>query len=182
MLPVLGEFIVRKRVFFGFVFAAGFLMLAKPTPTSIGLGFLAGIPGLALRAWSSGLIRKNKALAQEGPYAMVRNPLYLGSFVAGCGVAIMGANPWLAAVFIVAYLLVYGKIIRNEEAYLIQLFPQEMPAYMAAVPRFVPNFAKFAGLGSYDPVLMLRKHKEWQAWLGYLAVALLLYVKTVYPE
>ena len=88
------EFIVKRRVFFGFVFALAFLAVAQPTWTTIAIGLPLGIPGLMIRAWSSGLIRKNKALAQDGPYSMVRNPLYLGSFVAGCGVAVMGGNPW----------------------------------------------------------------------------------------
>lgn len=167
----IGQFIVKKRVFFGFVFALAYLAFATPTRMSVLVGFPIGALGLAVRAWSSGLIRKNKALATDGPYAMTRNPLYVGSFIAGCGATIMGGNAVLAAVFVVAYLTVYRQIILNEEKHLLTLFPQELPAYMAAVPRFFPNPAKFSGFGKYDAKHMLFKHREWQAWLGYLAVA-----------
>lgn len=166
----LAQFIVKRRVFFGFVFAAAFMALAQPSILSLLVGFPLGLPGLAIRSWSSGLIRKNKALAQDGPYAMARNPLYLGSFVAGLGVSIMGGVWYLALIFVVAYLVTYRRIILNEEVVLLRLFPEELPGYMQKVPRFFPNVTKFAGWGSYD-VAQFRKHKEWQAWLGYLAIA-----------
>jgi protein-S-isoprenylcysteine O-methyltransferase Ste14 len=175
----IGQFIVKRRVFFGFVFALAFLYFAKPDVTSVAVGFPFGVLGLAIRAWSSGLIRKNKALATDGPYAMTRNPLYLGSFIAGCGVSIMGGEPILAAVFVFAYLTTYRQIIVNEEAHLAKLFPDELPAYMAAVPRFFPAVTKFKGFGQYDGMHMLKKHKEWQAWLGLLAITGVLLTKAL---
>jgi protein-S-isoprenylcysteine O-methyltransferase Ste14 len=171
-------------VFFGFVFAVAFLYLATPSTTAVAIGFPLGAIGLFVRAWSSGLIRKNKELAQDGPYAMTRNPLYVGSFIAGCGVSVMGGHPVLAIIFVVAYLAVYHQIIFNEEKHLLKLFPEQLPAYMAAVPRFFPNPAKFKGFGKYDGKHMLKKHKEWQAWLGYLAVTGVLLSKALgyWPE
>ncbi len=166
------QFIVRRRVFLGFLFALGFLYFSRPTWTTLAIGFPLGIPGLALRAWSSGLIRKNKVLTTDGPYAMTRNPLYVGSFIAGIGVSVMGGNPWFAVGFVIAYLYVYHQIIRKEEGDLVRLFPDEMPGYLnSGVPRFAPALTKFRGFGEYDAALMLKKHKEWQAWLGYLAVS-----------
>lgn len=175
----IGQFIVKRRVFFGFVFALVFLYFASPNLTTIAVGFPLGALGLAIRAWSSGLIRKNKALATDGPYAMTRNPLYVGSFIAGCGVSIMGGQEILAAIFVFAYLTTYRQIILNEEVHLAKLFPAELPAYMEAVPRFFPNVMKFKGFGPYDAANMLKKHKEWQAWLGYLAVTGVLLTKAL---
>jgi hypothetical protein len=79
---------------------------------------------------------------------------------------------------------VYHQIIFNEEKHLLKLFPDQLPAYMAAVPRFFPNPAKFKGFGKYDGKHMLKKHKEWQAWLGYLAVTGVLLSKALgyWPE
>ncbi len=175
----LWHFIVRKRVFFGFVFAVCFLVFSEPTVTTVLAGIPLGVLGLSVRAWSSGLIRKNKSLATDGPYAMTRNPLYVGSFIAGLGGAVMGGNIWLALTFIVFYLAVYRQIILNEEAYLITLFPSELPTYMAAVPRFMPNVFRFSGFGEYDASLMLKKHKEWQAWLGFAVIAAVLLAKAL---
>lgn len=173
------QFIVKKRVFFGFVFAAVFLILAQPTLLTVAIGFPLGALGLAVRAWSSGLIRKNKVLATQGPYAMTRNPLYVGSFIAGCGAVIMGGNIWFAIVFVITYLTVYRQIILNEERDLAGYFPDEWPAYTKQAPRFFPDLRKFSGFGQYDAALMLKKHKEWQAWLGYTAVAIVLLTKAL---
>ncbi len=173
------QFIVKKRVFFGFLFAVSYLYVAKPSAESVAIGFPIGAVGLFIRAWSSGLIRKNKELAQQGPYAMTRNPLYVGSFVAGCGAAIMGGDWILAGIFVVAYLTVYRQIILNEEKHLVKLFPGEWESYVKRVPRFFPDLRKFEGFGEYDGKHMLRKHKEWQAWLGYLAVAALMLSKAL---
>jgi protein-S-isoprenylcysteine O-methyltransferase Ste14 len=173
------EFIVKKRVFFGFVFAVLFLVFSRPTLTTVLAGIPFGVAGLGIRAWSSGLIRKNKALATDGPYAMTRNPLYVGSFIAGFGVALMGGSIPLLLVFVVAYLTVYDRIIKNEEAYLKTVFPQELEVYMGTVPRFFPDVRKFRGSGEYNFELMWKKHKEWQAWLGLLAVTGLLLAKAL---
>ena len=53
---------------------------------------MAGIPvalvGVAIRTWAAGHVRKNQQLAISGPYAYVRNPLYIGSLIAGIGLGI----------------------------------------------------------------------------------------------
>ena len=69
------------RVPLGFVFAALYFWLAKPTVESILLGSVLVIPGLVLRALASGHVQKNEQLATSGPYAYTRNPLYLGSLI-----------------------------------------------------------------------------------------------------
>src|SRR5215510_479581 len=94
-----GTWIQRWRVPLGFMTAAIFLLLARPTPVSLLVGASVSVLGLSLRAWASGHIRKNDELAVSGPYAYTRNPLYLGSFLLGIGFTI-AANRWeLALLF-----------------------------------------------------------------------------------
>src|SRR2546430_702890 len=75
-----GTWIQRWRVPLGFACAALFLLLAQPRPLTLIIGAIVAVPGLALRTWASGHLRKNQELATSGPYAHTRNPLYLGSF------------------------------------------------------------------------------------------------------
>src|SRR5258708_9886037 len=73
----------RWRVPLGFLCAAVFFLLSRPRPLTLAIGGAIALPGLALRAWATGHLRKNDALAVTGPYAYTRNPLYLGSFLIG---------------------------------------------------------------------------------------------------
>ncbi len=75
----------RIRVPLGFVFAGVFLWLARPTGKTMLLSLLLVVPGVWLRAYAAGYVRKNAELTRTGPYAYTRNPLYLGSTQAGAG-------------------------------------------------------------------------------------------------
>ena len=78
----------RIRVPLGFAFAAIYVWLAHPTLTSLLVGCLVALPGLVMRALSSGHIKKNEELTTSGPYGYTRNPLYLGSLILAIGFAI----------------------------------------------------------------------------------------------
>ena len=80
--------IQRFRVPLGFLFAAIFLIFAKPELLTLFMGGAIAVVGLLVRAWAAGHIRKNQTLAVSGPYAHTRNPLYLGSFILGVGFTI----------------------------------------------------------------------------------------------
>ena len=67
----------RIRVPLGFAFALVFLWLARPTPMFLLLGLVLVVPGLLLRGYASGYVKKNAELTTTGPYAYTRNPLYL---------------------------------------------------------------------------------------------------------
>jgi len=77
----------RIRVPLGFVFAALFLGLARPTWKTMALSLLLVVPGLWLRAYAAGYVKKNAEITRTGPYAYTRNPLYLGSMMIAFGFA-----------------------------------------------------------------------------------------------
>jgi protein-S-isoprenylcysteine O-methyltransferase Ste14 len=82
---------------------------------------------------------KNQRLAALGPYALTRNPLYVGSLFATLGVGLVTASFTLTAIlcgFIMAY---YSRTVAREEAYLEQQFGAEYLAYKQAVPRWLPR-------------------------------------------
>ena len=78
----------RIRVPMGFLFAAFFLWRARPTVASLAYSLLLVVPGLLLRAYASGYVKKNATLTVTGPYAYTRNPLYLGSTMLAFGFAV----------------------------------------------------------------------------------------------
>ena len=85
--------VARLRVLFGFVMVAAFLWFSAPDARSLAVGMPVSALGLALRAWAAGHLEKNRELAQSGPYARVRNPLYLGTLTVAAGLA-MAARRW----------------------------------------------------------------------------------------
>src|SRR4029077_17960135 len=96
----------------------------RPTWRSIVSGAVVVLPGLLIRALASGHVRKNEALATSGPYAYTRNPLYLGSLLIGVGFAVAARSWWVGLALVVMFFAIYLPVIRGEEAYLRQKFPE----------------------------------------------------------
>jgi protein-S-isoprenylcysteine O-methyltransferase Ste14 len=169
----------RSRVPLGFVLTALYLWLANPLAVSVLFGTLFIVPGLMIRALASGHVEKNQRLAMNGPYAYTRNPLYLGSFVIASGFALAARSLWVAAMLIVMFLAIYMPVIRAEEAFLAQHFP-EFAEYARRVPRLAPNPTppgKQRWEFSWD---LYKKHREYNATLGSAAILAALVVKLVW--
>jgi protein-S-isoprenylcysteine O-methyltransferase Ste14 len=171
----------RIRVPMGFLFAAFFIWQAHPSAASIAWSLLLTVPGVLLRAWASGFVKKNAELAVTGPYAFTRNPLYLGSMLIAFGFAAASRNWWIAALLAALFLVIYVPVIRGEEEFLRRTFP-DFQAYCASVPRILPrvtpaHFETSAPGGfAFSPALY-RKHREYNAALGTCAIYLVLLVK-----
>jgi protein-S-isoprenylcysteine O-methyltransferase Ste14 len=163
----------RIRVPMGFLFAAFFLWRAHPSAASMAWSLLLTLPGLLLRAWASGFVKKNAELAVTGPYAYTRNPLYLGSMLIAFGFAAASRNVWIALVLAILFLVIYVPVIRSEEEFLRGAFP-EFDTYCARVPRLLPRPtpARFPGSTNdftFSPALY-RQHREYNAALGTCAI------------
>lgn len=107
--------------------------------------------GEALRFWGVSVIGREarssqvmavKALAVSGPFAYVRNPIYIGNMIlyAGVGIMSMALFPWLQMGAIAWFGLQYALIVRGEEEYLSAQFGREYAQYCACVDRFIPHF------------------------------------------
>jgi protein-S-isoprenylcysteine O-methyltransferase Ste14 len=168
----------RARVPLGFVFAVLYLWLARPSPMSLLAGAMVAIPGLWLRAVASGHVRKNEVLTTTGPYAYTRNPLYLGSLITAVGFALMARSWWIIAAVAVFFVGIYVPVIRGEEAYLREHFP-EFESYARQVPMLVPRWRSNQAEGTFSWALY-RQHREYNALLGALGVTALLVGKMVW--
>lgn len=167
----------RLRVPSGFLLAAVFLWLAKPTIESLAWSAPVSVAGLLLRGWAAGHLAKNQRLVNTGPYAHVRNPLYLGTLLVAAGLVIASREWLLALVFGAAFLFVYLPVIQEEEKHLCDLFP-EFEDYARQVPLFRPRITPVAR-GKFQWA-MYRKNEEYNALLGYLAGVAVLIAKTVW--
>jgi protein-S-isoprenylcysteine O-methyltransferase Ste14 len=169
----------RIRVPLGFVFAILYVWLARPTWRLLAIAMALIVPGLLLRALASGHVRKNEALTTSGPYAYTRNPLYLGSLLIGIGFGIAARSWWIGIALVVMFLAIYLPVIGGEEKFLRTNFP-EFDQYMRQVPRMFPRITPYpqepnsAGEFSFD---LYRKHREYNALLGALAMLAVLTVK-----
>ena len=158
----------RIRVPLGFAFAVLYLWLARPTWAFIGYGLIAIVPGLAIRALASGHVRKNEALATSGPYAYTRNPLYLGSSLIGIGFAVASRSWWIGLAVAVMFFAIYLPVIREEEKFLGEKFP-EFGDYARSVPRVFPRITPYtSGVSGSFSLELYRKHREYNALLGTL--------------
>lgn len=114
----------------------------------IGLGLLA--VGQFIRFWACGHLVKNKNLTTTGPYAFVKNPLYIGTFLIMIGFCLIARNDefyvnWIllgAGVLVfLAYYIPYKK--KREGDRLRKIFGEEWDAYDKAVPDYIPNIRPY---------------------------------------
>lgn len=125
----------------------------KPSAFSVTLGLPLALAGELVRCWAVGYsgvtTREDHVTAPElvtaGPYAYVRNPLYVGNFVtaAGFALAFTGGNGALERTALIAASLgtmaaVYTIIVPHEEGFLGSQFGAAYSQYCAEVPRIVP--------------------------------------------
>jgi protein-S-isoprenylcysteine O-methyltransferase Ste14 len=155
----------RIRVPLGFAFAVLYFWLAKPTLASLLVGVAIVIPGIVVRALASGHVQKNEMLTTSGPYGYTRNPLYLGSLVLAAGFAVAARSWWIAAGMVVIFLAIYLPVIRSEEKFLRERFP-EFADYAAQVPRLLPRLMAFRNNGGEFSWELYRKHREYNAIIG----------------
>ena len=174
------RFLQRMRVPLGFLFAAVFLVFARPEALTLAIGGAVAVLGILIRAWASGHIRKNQNLAVSGPYAYTRNPLYLGSFVLGLGFTIASGVWWLGLIFIILFLGIYLPVMRVESNDLKELFGNDYEDYAERVPLFFPRVTAFkASQAKFDMDLYLR-YREYRAALGLIFAWTILLVKAVF--
>ncbi len=117
------DLVARIRVLIGFILLIAFAWLSKPSRVSLLMGLPICVLGLGLRAWATGHLAKDRQLATTGPYAYIRNPLYIGTLTVATGIVIAARDVWLAIVFVITFSLVYLPAIELEEQHLRDIFP-----------------------------------------------------------
>lgn len=161
------DFVQRLRVAFGFLLLIAFGWLSRPSSKSMLIGIPVSVLGLLLRAWAAGHLAKDQRLATTGPYAYMRNPLYVGTLIIALGVVIASRSVWLALLFAIAFLLLYLPAVELEEQHLGDIF-RDYGLYAARVNRFLPA-KKWQADDACFRWMLYRKNEEYKALLGFAA-------------
>lgn len=177
--------IARWRVFLGFVAGGLFAVFSHVDswPRAF-LGIVIATFGLAIRGWAAGYLEKGKRLAQDGPYAWFRHPLYFGSSLMALGFLVAGTghdrplhSAVLGFIFLFLFAWIYPRRIIEEELALEKTFGDAWRAFSGRTHRFVPRLTAWR---RETPDLFAwaryRKNREYNAAVGWAAgVALLIF-------
>ena len=157
-----------------------FLVLSSPTPTTLGGGAALAVLGLLLRGWAAGTIRKDEELTTRGPYARLRHPLYVGSFLIGTGLGIAGGH-WIWPALVAGFFaVIYRRTIAKERRRLTELFGASYVEYAASVPALLPRLTPYPPAAAACPGFAWARYlrnREWEALLGAVAAFAVLAVK-----
>ena len=121
---------------------------------SLIIGFLIAVTGEFIRfwgvSWAGSETRTTGSvggtfLIVSGPFAYVRNPLYVGNILLYFGLGIMSFAifPYLQIVAIIFFFVQYHFIVKEEEGYLASVYGKDYEAYVKNVPRFFPKFIAY---------------------------------------
>jgi len=119
------------------------------------------------RSWCSVYIggRKAKLVVDGGPYSVVRNPLYVFSFIGVLGIGLASGTATLPILMGAAFALYYSFVVREEERVLTAKFGQEFVEYLNRVPRWIPDFSLWHDVrrAEIDPrtVLITMRDSVW---------------------
>jgi protein-S-isoprenylcysteine O-methyltransferase Ste14 len=119
---------------------------AVPSAGLIATGVAVTVLGELIRLWGVhhiGVISRTRSdrlgpLVASGPFAIVRNPLYVGNIMLWVGFALTARLAWLAPVILVLLGAEYQAIVRWEERLLESRLGEAYRAYAARVPRWLP--------------------------------------------
>ena len=140
---------------------------------------LFAVLGIFVRAAASGHVEKNRVLTMTGPYAYVRNPLYLGSIIIAVGFAIAARDLWIFVAMGLLFLVIYLPVIRSEEAFLRGQFPG-YAEYARCVPSLLPHTLLFRQITEGFSRQLYFSHREYNSLLGAAAMLAALVVKILW--
>ena len=132
--------------------------------------------GELIRFWALGFVeKKGRKLALSGPYAFVRNPLYVGNFFLGLGVAVIVWNWIVLVLFLAGFFGIYTGTIRSEEKHLREMFGKPYEDYCKNVPSFLPRLTPYE-TSDQDIFLWSRivKHHEYITVAGILLMLMMI--------
>ncbi len=146
-----GRVLFKLRSWIPVPFVLLLLLFAEPAGWSWAVGVPLVVLGELIRIWAVGYAGgatrardlRAKLLCTKGPFAYVRNPLYLANAIIVLGTVTVGAWWPLIAVQPLLYLVYYYLIVRYEEGFLRAEFGADYDPYAAAVRRLIPRLRPY---------------------------------------
>lgn len=172
-LTAMHRFFVHHRVRSSFFIFVALLVEwashARPHPLDpiSSSGMLLVVAGALLRSWAAGVIQKRSVLATQGPYALTRHPLYLGSFMTMMGFALALEDTIAVLGTAAVILFIYLPTIRNEERMLAERFGDAWLGYTAVTGLFSPKRMPTQITAPWQ-FTRWRQHREYRALIAVL--------------
>ena len=112
------------------------------------IGFAVGIMSIGLLIWTELelgrqfspqlKLRQDHQLITSGPYARIRHPLYTAVYAFGLSLALVSAN-WFFVAFFLVSMVGLGARVPKEEQMLVEQFGEEYRLYMERTRRYWPK-------------------------------------------
>ncbi|MGE4403613.1 MAG: isoprenylcysteine carboxylmethyltransferase family protein [Desulfobulbus sp.] len=174
----------RHPVSMAVILVCALILLITPphwSPQSLGwhiadsLGFILVVIAAFGRIWCSLYISgyKEDRVVAEGPYAIVRNPLYVFSFIGAIGLGLITQHLVVPGIIALAFLLYYPLVVRGEEQVLGHKFGPLYDAYKSSVPRFLPRRFRLVEPDTY-PLRLRHVRRSMQEIMGFFWAYLIL--------
>jgi protein-S-isoprenylcysteine O-methyltransferase Ste14 len=182
--------IFKYRSYTPIPFVIFMLVFENANPTSLLAGFLIAVVGELVRFWgvswagsetrtTNGVGGSN--LIISGPFAYVRNPLYVGNILMylGLGVMSFALFPYLQIVAIAFFILQYHLIVGEEEAFLKTKFGEKYKRFLENVPKFFPRLTPYKDENNILPEVSYAKgfKSEIRTLQAFSVVIILIVVK-----
>jgi len=127
-----------------------YALLANPRPISFAVGCTIALIGMLVRLYASGFIVKNKQLATNGPYSLVRHPLYTGNLLLMIGFTFACGQWWALLVSAAFWGIWYPSAIEYEDRKLHGIFGDAWEAWSGTVPAVIPRGLKIRDGGNWS--------------------------------
>lgn len=161
------EILFKYRSYTPVPFIIVLLIYHNANPLSLVIGFLIVIIGEAIRLWGVSWVGSETRttghyggtfLIISGPYAFLRNPLYLGNILiyTGAGVMSFALFPYLQIAGLIFFSIQYHFIIKDEEKYLLKNYGKQYEDYTANVPRIIPRITRYKNENVIQPDFKLK--------------------------
>jgi len=186
----MGRFLFRLRSFTPIPLILVLIFYSDPTPLPGTVGCLFMILGECLRLWAVGYaggstrtrtLDAARDFVTTGPYAHVRNPLYLGNLLLSVGVCFIAHVYWMIIILVIAYFIQYMPIILCEESHLLETCGTPYRAYYAAVPRFLPHLRPYVASSKHDFSLLRALASEKRTLTAIVCIVVLILGRSLLP-
>ena len=122
--------------------AALIILILLMKPQYFWPGLLLSLAGEALQVWCFAALHKKKELAAKGPYAAVRNPMYIGRYFLILGAVAITGSLFLMILFSIVYYFYMVNRVEREEEVLTKILGDTYQEYCSRTNRFLPAWQR----------------------------------------
>lgn len=186
----LAELFFTYRSYTPIPFLILMIVFENSSVTSLIVGFIIALIGESIRLWGvswAGSETRTTGkvggtyLIISGPFAYVRNPLYVGNILIYLGLGIMSFAlfPYLQIIALMFFVFQYYLIVKAEEEYLFNTFGEQYKKYFESVPRFFPRFTPHRDESVEQPPFKINEglKSERRTLQALFAVSILILIK-----